>query len=55
MFPDINNEEKTRFVQEISIYDGLIISQESIHYVQQNRNPSMLIKLDINKAYDKVD
>lgn len=34
---------------------GVIIAQEGIHSIQNNKSSSMLIKLDIKKAYYKVD
>lgn len=38
-----------------SILEGVIIAQEAIHSVQNNKEPSMMIKLNIKKDYDKVD
>jgi len=35
--------------------DGIILVHESIHSLKTNRRPSMLIKLDIAKAYDKLN
>lgn len=55
LLPVIINEEKTSFVPNRSIYEGIIIAREAIHSVQNNKVPSMLIKLDIKKAHDKVD
>lgn len=55
LLPLLISEEQTNFVPECSIYDGIIIAQEGIHIVQTNKDPSMLMKLDIKKAYDKVD
>ena len=49
------SKEKISFFLGRSIYDGIIIAQEVIHSIQNNRSPSMLIKLDISKAYDRVD
>lgn len=55
LLPLLISEEQTGFVLGRTIYDGIIIAQEAIHLVQTNKEPSMLIKLDIKKAYDKVD
>lgn len=55
LLPLIISEEQTGFVADRSIYDGVIIAQEAIHLVQLNNAPSMLVKLDISKAHDKVD
>lgn len=54
LLPLIISEEQTSFVPGRSIFDGVIIAQEAIHSIQKNKKPSMLIKLDIKKAYDKV-
>lgn len=53
--PKIIGEEQTGFVPRRSIFDGVIIAQEAIHSIQKNKQPSMIIKLHIKKAYDKVD
>lgn len=55
LLPVIISKEQTRFVPNRSILDGIIIVQEAIHSIQNQRQPNMLIKLDIKKAYDKVD
>ena len=42
-------------LSQVDILCGIIVAQESIHSVQNNKTPNMLIKLDIKKAYDRVD
>lgn len=37
------------------IIDGISIIQETIHSAKINRDACMFLKLDIQKAYDKVD
>lgn len=53
--PTIISEEQTGFVANRSILDGIIIPQEIVHTTQLTKEPSMLMKIDIQKAYDKVD
>lgn len=55
LLPFVILGEKTGFVPNRSIFDAVIIAQEVIHSIQHNLEPSMLIKLDIKKAYDKVN
>lgn len=55
LLPIIISEEQTGFVADRSILDGIIIAQELVHTTQTIKTPSMLIKTDIQKAYDKVD
>lgn len=55
LLPTIFSKEQTGFVQERSIYDRIIIAQEAIHSTQMNKKPSIFIKLDISKAYDRVN
>lgn len=55
LLPLLISEEQKSFVPKRSIYNGVIIAQEAIHSIQKNGNPSMLLKLDIRKAYDKVN
>lgn len=51
----IISEEQMGFVPNKLILDGIIIAQEIVHTAQITKEPSMLMKIDIQKAYDKVD
>ena len=53
--PKLISEEQTGFVPGRSIYDGISIIQETIHSAIKNKEACMFLKLDIQKAYDKVD
>lgn len=53
LLPFIIAEEKTSFILDRFIFDGIIIAQETIYSVQQNKKLSVLIKLDIQKGYDR--
>lgn len=55
LLPAIISEEQTGFLPNRSILDRIIIVQEAIHSCQIQGQPNMLLKLDIKKAYDKVD
>lgn len=35
--------------------DGIILTHEMIHSMKQTKTPSMLIKVDLAKSYDKVN
>ena len=55
ILPKIISEEQTGFVPGRSILDGIITIQETIHSASRNKESSMFLKLDIQKAYDMVD
>ena len=42
------------FVEGRQMLDGVILVHEVIHSLKSTRRPSMLIKLDIEKAYNKL-
>ena len=37
------------------ILDGIILAHEMIHSLKKMKTPGMLLKVDLAKAYDKVD
>lgn len=51
IFPNIISNGQIGFVFRRSILDGVIIAQEVLHSIQKTRRQSMMIKLDIKKAY----
>lgn len=51
----IISDEQSGFSPGCSIVEGIIIAHEAIHSARKTRSPSMVIKLDILKAYDLVD
>ena len=55
LLPKLISEEQTRFMPGKSIIDGISIIQETIHSAKSNKEACMFLKLDIQKAYDKVD
>ena len=51
----IISPEQSGFAPGKSIYEGIIIAHEAIHSLKSNKDPGMLLKLDISKAYDNVN
>ena len=55
ILPNIISPEQTRFVEGRQILDGLVVAQEVIHTLKMKREKGMLIKLDLSKAYDRLN
>eukprot|EP00253_Pinus_taeda_P035212 PITA_35212 len=55
LLPSIISPEKTGFVEGRKILDGLVVAQEVIHSLNQNKRKGMMIKLDLSKAYDRLN
>ena len=53
--PLIISPEQAGFVESKQILDGIIIIHETIHSVKIGKIPGMLLKLDLSKAYDKIN
>ena len=47
--------EQTGFVEGRQILDGIILTHEMIHSLKQTKTLGMLLKIDLEKAYDKVN
>jgi len=47
--------EQTGFVEGRQILDGLVVAQEVIHSLKQKKEKGMMIKLDLSKAYDRLN
>eukprot|EP00253_Pinus_taeda_P004365 PITA_04365 len=47
--------EQTRFVEGRQILDGLVVTQEVIHSLKVKKQKGMMIKLDLSKAYDRLN
>eukprot|EP00253_Pinus_taeda_P018598 PITA_18598 len=52
LLPSIISPEQTSFVEGRQILDGLVVTQEMIHSLNQKKQRGMMIKLDLSKAYD---
>eukprot|EP00253_Pinus_taeda_P023386 PITA_23386 len=46
--------EQTGYVEGRQIMDGIILSKEVIHSLKILKKPSMIMKLDLSKAFDKL-
>lgn len=54
LLPSIISPEQTGFVEGRQILDGLVVTQEMIHSLNQKKHRGMMIKLDLSKAYDRL-
>ena len=54
LLPSLISPKKSGFVEGRKILDGVILVHEMLHSLKSTRNPSMMIKLDIAKAYEKL-
>eukprot|EP00253_Pinus_taeda_P006842 PITA_06842 len=52
LLPSIISPEQTGFVEGRQILDGLVVTQEMIHSLNQKKQRGMMIKIDLSKAYD---
>ena len=55
LLPSLISPVQSGFVEGRQILDGVILVQEVLHSLKNSRIPGMLIKLDISKAYDKLN
>ena len=55
LLPKLIRPEQSRFVEGRQILDGVILVHEVLHSLKIMRQPGMMIKLDIAKAYDKLN
>lgn len=52
IFFNVISPEKYGFVEGRKIMDGIFTAQQIIHSLKETKKPSMLLKLDLYKAYD---
>ena len=55
MLPGLISLEQLGFVEGRQITDGIIMVHELLHSIRSQKMPEMLVKLDIAKAYDKLN
>eukprot|EP00253_Pinus_taeda_P005642 PITA_05642 len=55
ILPNIISPEQIGFVEGRQILDGLVVAQEVIHTLKTKKEKGMLIKLDLSKAYDRLN
>ena len=54
LLPKLIIPEQSGFVEGRKILDGAILVHEVLHSLKSTRQPGMMIKLDIEKDYDKL-
>ena len=54
VFRDIISLEQTIFLPLRFILDNIVITQETLHWTKTSKQPTVFLKLDFSKAYDKV-
>lgn len=58
IFPSIISEHQSTFVPGRNISDNVLVAFELIHYMKQKKQGAkrdIALKLDVSKAYDRVD
>eukprot|EP00253_Pinus_taeda_P025237 PITA_25237 len=55
LLANLISPEQTGFVEERQILDGLVVTQEVIHTIKEKKQKGMMIKLDLSKAYDRLN
>jgi len=53
LLPLLISSEQTGYVEGRQILDGIILSNEVIHSLKILKKPSMILKLDLSKAFNK--
>nr|XP_025628354.1 uncharacterized protein LOC112721509 [Arachis hypogaea] len=54
VIPDLVGETQSAFVQGRKIHDAALIACEIVQWLKQRKKKSEIIKLDFQKAYDRV-
>ncbi len=55
VLPGIISHEQAGFVEGRQITDGIILVHETMHSIKEKKLLGMMIKLDLSKAYDKIN
>ena len=55
LLPGLISPEQSGFVEGRQITDGIILVHELLHSIRSQKMPGMMIKLDMAKAYDKLN
>jgi hypothetical protein len=55
ILPLIISQEQGGFVEGRKILDGIIVSHEAIHSLKVSKKVGMMMKLDMSKAYDRMN
>ena len=54
LLPLLISLEQSTYVEGRQILDGIILSHEVVHSLKTSKTPSMILKLDLSKAFDKL-
>lgn len=54
LLPTLESEEQTGYVEGRQILDNIVQAHEVVHSLNTNKQASMMIQLDIAKAYDRI-
>eukprot|EP00253_Pinus_taeda_P028070 PITA_28070 len=55
LLPSLVSGEQTSYVEGRQILDSIIQAQKVVHLLTSNKKAGMIMQLDIDKAYDKVN
>ena len=55
LLPSLISLEQTGYVKGRQILDGIILAHEVIHSLKITKNPSMMLKLNLSKSFDKLN
>jgi hypothetical protein len=55
IFGEIIHPDQSAFLPMHFILDNILLTHETIHYAKQSAQPLIFLKLDLSKAYDRVD
>jgi hypothetical protein len=48
-------KEQSAFIRGRYILESVVIAHEILHSIHKNKTPGVILKLDYEKAYDRVD
>lgn len=54
LLPVLISAKQMCFVEGRHISDAIIIVQKIVHSLKKSNNPSMIVNLDMSKAYDRI-
>ncbi|XP_052117631.1 secreted RxLR effector protein 78-like [Arachis duranensis] len=54
VMPGLVGETQSAFVKGRKIHDGALIGCETVHWIKRRKKEAAIIKLDFQKAYDRV-
>eukprot|EP00268_Persea_americana_P020224 TRINITY_DN20445_c0_g1_i1.p1 TRINITY_DN20445_c0_g1~~TRINITY_DN20445_c0_g1_i1.p1 ORF type:complete len:150 (+),score=21.65 TRINITY_DN20445_c0_g1_i1:600-1049(+) len=55
VLPNIISNEQGAFVKGRQILDDILVANECVHSRYKEKRPGLICKLDLGKAYDRVD